>query len=68
MAPPLFPLPSFGIAANAPASPDRSALTLTACEVQSVLEGPGVTKATGPDEIPAKLVIINSLYNCTISL
>ena len=53
MSPPPLP-PSFGSAANAPASPDMSKLTLTLNKVQSVLEALGVKKAAGPDKIPAK--------------
>ena len=48
--------PSFGSAANAPASPDMSELTLTVSKVQSALEALDVTKATAPDKIPAKLL------------
>ena len=45
---------SYGSTANAPASPDMSELTFTVSEVQSVLEALDVTRATGPDKIPAK--------------
>ena len=54
--PPPSPAPSSGSAANAPASPDMSELTLTVSEDQSVLEALYVTKATGSDKIPAKLL------------
>ena len=47
---------SSGSAANVPASPDMSELTLTVSEVQSMLEALDDTKATGPDKIPAKLL------------
>ena len=50
------PPPSSGSAANAPTFPDMSELTLTASEVQSVLEALDVTKAPGSDKIPAKLL------------
>ena len=56
MTPHLSHPPSSVSAANASASPDMSESTLTVSEVQPVPEALDVTKATGPDKIPAKLL------------
>ena len=52
----IVPLPWSVSAANAPASPDMSELTLTVSEVQSVLEALDVTKAIASDKIPANFL------------